>query len=97
MAGTEDSTPESFYDGSTWPGLSTLRPRSTQQPPPKDFRELYSRRSASLTIGSALPNEVSVEFVVNVDLHIVHPINLERECKEGSVDKRFGPQDVPGH
>lgn len=35
--------------------------------------------SASLTVGSALPNKVSVELVVDVDLHVVHPVNLQEK------------------
>lgn len=33
--------------------------------------------STSLTVGSALPDEVSVKLVVNADLHIVHAVNLQ--------------------
>jgi hypothetical protein len=42
--------------------------------------------SAVLTVGSALSNEVSVEFMVNVDLYIVHPINLQRKNKHQQMN-----------
>ena len=53
-------------------------------------------RAPSLTVGSALANEVSVELVVNVDLHIIHPVNLRGEHRAGRGDRslRHAPRSL---
>lgn len=46
---------------------------------------MHSHRS--LTVGATLSNEVSVEPVVDIDLHVVHPVNLQEEPKAGRQEK----------
>lgn len=53
---------------------------------------LAATLSALLTVGSTLPNEVSVEFMVNVDLYIVHPINLQGKNEHQQMNA-----SIPGH
>lgn len=36
------------------------------------------KKGLPLTVSSVLANEVSVEFVVNVDFCIIHPVDLQR-------------------
>lgn len=46
-----------------------------------------------LTVGPTLPDEVPVEPMVNVDLHIVHPVDLWEEHRAG---QQRGALLVPG-
>lgn len=53
--------------------------------------------SAPLTVGPTLPNEVSVELVVHVDLHVVHPVNLQEENRMDSSSQGHGMCHSPRH
>lgn len=56
-----------------------------------------ARPPAALTVGSALPDEVPVELVVDVDLHVVHPVALRDEHRErGDGPLRRGAVDPAG-
>lgn len=62
-------------------------------PCPRFCREPSDLESPSLTVGSALPDEVSVELVVDVDLHVIHPVNLQGVHRAGCGD--WSPRHAP--
>lgn len=75
------------------PGLQTnySRRRRLGHPVRKhDFLppRLPSVPLAPLTVGPALPDEVSVELVVHVDLHVVHPVNLQENRTSPETSSR---------